>query len=82
MATKVGELSPVESDAGAGNSSVAKIVFSNPDQREAHVAVFMAWLPDELRLAPGIEWERLPSRVMCYLLRTTSTTPDPLPIAL
>jgi len=58
-----------------------RLNFSNTAQREAHVQAFLAWLPPILHTAPGIEWSRLPSRVMGYLVRTVADGPDRIPLA-
>lgn len=50
--------------------------FSNKSERAAHVAAFLAWLPSDLREAPGIDWEGLPSKVMGYLLKGNADGPD------
>lgn len=59
-----------------------RLNFSNPKERSAHIQAFLAWLPKLLHEAPGIEWERLPSHVMGYLIRTVADSPDALYIAL
>jgi len=43
-------------------------VWSDPAQRDRHVAVFLAWVPEVLAEAPDLAWDRLPSRVMGYLI--------------
>ena len=43
-------------------------VWSDPEQRDRHVAVFLAWVPEVLVEAPDLAWDRLPSRVMGYLI--------------
>ncbi len=58
-----------------------RLNFSDAAQREAHVQAFLAWLPPILHTAPGIEWERLPSRVMGYFIRTVADGPDAIPLA-
>ncbi len=37
---------------------------------------FFAWLPQELHDAPGIDWKKLPIRIMGYLTRTVAKSPD------
>src|SRR6266852_6799716 len=59
-----------------------RLNFSNSQERPAHIQAFLAWLPKLLHEAPGIEWERLPSLVMGYLIRTVADSPDALCIAL
>lgn len=53
-----------------------RLNFSNKSERAAHVAAFLAWLPSDLREAPGIDWEGLPSSVMGYLLKGSADGPD------
>lgn len=60
----------------------ARLVFSNSQQRSAHVQAFFAWLPKILHDAPGICWEALPSRVMGYLIRRVAHSPDAVAITL
>lgn len=52
----------------AGDAASDQPVWSDPAQRDRHVAVFLAWLPEVLAEAPDLAWDRLPSRVMGYLL--------------
>src|SRR5712691_5055537 len=52
--------------------SLTQVNFRNPGEREAHIHTFLAWLPKILHEAPGIRWERLPSEVMGYLVRTVA----------
>lgn len=56
--------------------------FSDPLQREAHIQVFLAWLPKILCDAPGIDWQQLPSPIMEYLIRTATKHPDVVAITL
>src|SRR5215469_3000557 len=59
-----------------------RLNFSNQEQRLAHIRAFLAWLPTILHEAPHICWERLPSRVMGYLIRTATKSPDIITITL
>ena len=59
-----------------------RLNFSNPQERSAHIQAFLAWLPRLLHEAPDIRWERLPSQVMGYLIRTVAQSPDAIPITL
>jgi hypothetical protein len=63
-------------------SRPARLVFSNPQQRSAHIQAFREWLPKILHEAPGIRWEELPSRVMGYLIRNVADHPDVIAITL
>jgi len=63
-------------------SRSARLNFSNPQQRSAHIQAFLAWLPVILHDVPGICWERLPSQVMGYLIRTVADGPDVVVITL
>lgn len=58
-----------------------RLNFSNPSERAEHIRAFLAWLPQVLHAAPGIQWDRLPSKVMGYLIRTVADSPDAIPIA-
>jgi hypothetical protein len=60
----------------------ARLIFSNPEQRSAHVQAFWEWLPKILHEAPGIHWEQLPSQVMGYLIHTVADHPDGISITL
>ncbi len=59
----------------------ARLNFSDPKEREAHVRAFWAWLPKELHHAPDMHWERLSSQVMGYLIRNVANSPDAKAIA-
>jgi hypothetical protein len=59
-----------------------RLNFSDPTQREAHLKAFLAWLPQPLHRAPGIQWGRLPSKTMGYLILSVADGPDAIPIAL
>jgi hypothetical protein len=59
-----------------------RLNFSNPQQREAHIRAFLQWLPQILHEAPGIDWERMPSQVMGYLIRRVTSSIDVIPITL
>jgi hypothetical protein len=56
-----------------------RLNFSNPQQREAHIRAFLQWLPQILHEAPGIDWERMPSQVMGYLIRRVASSIDVIP---
>lgn len=63
-------------------SRPARLNFSDPAEREAHIRAFLAWLPQPLQEAPGIRWEQLPSQVMGYLIRIVADHPDAIAITL
>ena len=42
----------------------------------AHLAAFLDRLPQALREAPGIRWQKLPSSTLGYFYRTISKAPD------
>lgn len=46
----------------------------NDDNREAHLQALYAWLPPNLRDAPLIDWTRLSSRIIGYLVRTVGAS--------
>jgi hypothetical protein len=51
-----------------------RINFSDGN-RAVHLQALFAWLPEDLHDAPGIEWTRLPSSVICYLVNTVGESP-------
>lgn len=59
-----------------GGKRLVGFNFSNKAERAAHVAAFLAWLPQALRAAPGVDWAALPSRIMGFLMNTADTSPD------
>ena len=70
---------------GAGTATEQldpRLNYSNVQEREAHIRAFFAWLPQILNAAPGIQWERLPSQVIGYLIRTVADNPDAISITL
>src|SRR5712692_3349860 len=64
------------------SAPLSHLNFSDPAQREAHLQAFLCWLPQVLHDAPGLRWERLPSKVMGYLIRRVADGPDAIPITL
>ncbi len=63
-------------------TSSSRLNFSDPKERDAHVRAFWEWLPEKLHHAPGIDWERLSSPVMGYLIRNVANSPDATALAL
>ncbi len=57
-----------------------RLNFSDPVQREVHVQLFLAWLPKILSEAPRIQWNRLSSQTMGYLIRKGTDDPDTIPL--
>src|SRR5947208_11095601 len=51
-------------------------------EREKQLQAFFAWLPQELRDAPGMRWTQLPAELMGYCLRTIRNSPDAAHLAL
>jgi len=49
--------------------------------RDAHVQALLDWLPADLLDLPGIEWARMPSESIGYLVRTVRDSPDRAHIA-
>jgi hypothetical protein len=45
-----------------------RLIFNNSTQREEHIRAFRRFLPKLLQDAPDIDWDRLPSPVMGYLI--------------
>lgn len=71
----------VEATLAAALAAGARpLSFSNPDARETHLRIFLAWLPKVLLEAPGLPWEQLPSPVMGYLIRGVTNSPDAIAI--
>jgi hypothetical protein len=68
--TPAGSTSPEQLDR------VSSLHFNNPNERQAHIQAFLAWLPPIVKTAPGICWERLPSNVMGYLIRVADMVAD------
>lgn len=63
-------------------SQSLRLNFRDPNQREAHIQAFLTWLPEVLRAFPDISWDRLPSKVMGYLIRNVGNHLDVVPITL
>jgi hypothetical protein len=57
-----------------------RLIFNNPTQREEHIRAFRRFLPRLLQDAPDIDWDRLPSPVMGYLIRHLADHSDMIPI--
>ncbi len=57
-----------------------RLIFNNPTQREEHLRAFRRFLPKLLQDAPDIDWDRLPSPVMGYLISHLADHPDLIPI--
>src|SRR6266567_7069094 len=82
METKATQEMQTEPILKRKQSRPARLVFSNSQQRSAHLQAFLEWLPKVLREAPGIRWEELPSQVMGYLIRNVTHHPDVITITL
>ena len=78
----LGLLDPISTAQGESTPGIKRLNFSDSSQREAHISAFLAWLPKTLQEAPGIDWARLPSRTMGYLMRNAANSPDAIPITL
>ncbi|OLC62583.1 MAG: hypothetical protein AUH89_01080 [Ktedonobacter sp. 13_1_40CM_4_52_4] len=78
----LGLLELISTSQGESTPGIKRLNFSDSSQREAHISAFLAWLPKTLQEAPGIDWARLPSRTMGYLMRTAASSPDVIPITL
>jgi hypothetical protein len=44
--------------------------------QEEQLRSFLAWLPQDLQNAPGINWAHLPDTIMRYCIKNISTSPD------
>src|SRR5260370_19060123 len=53
----------------AEEPAIGRVNFSD-DNRALHEQAFFAWLPEELHDATHIDWTRLPSRVIAYLVNS------------
>ena len=73
-----------ESDASTEQARTPqeKRINFNDGNRTVHVQALYAWLPAELRSAPGIDWSAVPSKTIGYLVRTVGKSPDAACIAL
>lgn len=52
-----------------------RLNFSDSSKHEEHVQALLIWLHPDLRDLPGIDWTKLPSRVIGYLLQTVKDAP-------
>src|SRR6266487_6228692 len=50
-----------------------RLNFSDENSRQAHLDALYAWLPEDLRTAPYIDWSAVPSPVIGYLVQTVGT---------
>ncbi len=89
MQSTLTSLTATPSEARRGDQRKHRIVrgpealsFSDGTQRARQVDAFLRWLPATVRDAPGIAWERLPGRVMGYLIGTVADAPDAAAMAL
>ena len=57
-----------------------RLTFNNPTQREEHIRAFRRFLPTLLQDALDIDWGRLPSPVMGYLISHLADHLDLIPI--
>src|SRR5712692_8048885 len=55
-------------------STTRRVNFSDGN-RELHVRVFSEWLPPGLQDTPFIDWTKLPSKVIGYLVNTVKDSP-------
>jgi hypothetical protein len=68
------ELAPLhQQSADPSHRSLSRFV--NWDQ-EAQLEAFFVWLPKELHNAAGIDWTKLPPKVMSYCIRIVNTSQD------
>ncbi len=61
-------------EAAAEPVPARRINFSD-ENRALHLQALFAWLPEDLRDAPGIDWTRLPSAVIGYFVNTVGESP-------
>jgi hypothetical protein len=55
-------------------STTRRVNFSDGN-RELHLRVFFEWLPPDLQDTPFIDWTKLPSKVIGYLVNTVKDSP-------
>jgi hypothetical protein len=58
-----------------------RVNFSD-DNRALHLQTFFKWLPEEFHETPLVDWTRLPSRVIGYLVNTVGDSPFALSLAI
>lgn len=58
-----------------------RVKFSD-DNRARHLETFFKWLPEDFHDTPCIDWMRLPSRVMGYLVNTVRDSPFAVSLAI
>jgi|SRR6266487_501546 len=63
------------------SGATRRINFSD-DNRALHLQAFFSWLPEEFHETPHIDWTRLPSRVMGFLVNGVGDIPFAVPLAL
>jgi len=56
-------------ESATGSTALRRINFSDGNHA-LHVQALLAWLPEDLYDAPGIDWTQLPSAVIGYLVNT------------
>lgn len=61
-------------EPATGPTTTRRINFSDGN-RALHLQALFAWLPDDLRDAPGIDWTQLPSRLIGYLVNSVGQSP-------
>ncbi len=62
-------------------TTTRRVNFSD-DNRSLHLQAFFQWLPEEFHEMPLIDWTRLPSKVIGYLVNTVGDSPFALPLAI
>src|ERR1035437_9662924 len=62
--------------AGATATQERKRLNFSDGDHETHLAAFLDCLPQALRGAPSIRWQKLPSSTLGYFCRTISKSPD------
>ena len=68
-------MTSVEQTPAPSSAKASRLNFSDGD-REGHLRAFSAWLPPELRDAPGISWATASSRILGYCVKTVGDSPD------
>ncbi len=68
-------------EESAQPASTSRVNFSDGN-REHHLRVFYEWLAPDLHEAPGIDWTKLPSQAIGYLVHTVGHSPFAAHLAL
>ncbi len=68
-------MSQTRATATTTESTTTRRINFSDGNRALHMQALFAWLPDDLRDAPFIDWTQLPSAVIGYLVNTVGESP-------